>query len=123
MLSLSVCRWLVLTAAEVQASQDEPETFIQEQEDLWYEKDVVPCAESLLCALFEQRPSTTLPLSLGILRQLIDAPSVAEPVSADRLKSLPGRLQIVSSVRLVSSVEVKCLFSAASERICSGRGS
>ena len=36
MLSLSVCRWLVLTAAEVQASQDEPETFIQEQEDLWY---------------------------------------------------------------------------------------
>ena len=111
MLSLSVCRWLVLTAAEVQASQDEPETFIQEQEDLWYEKDVVPCAESLLCALFEQRPSTTLPLSLGILRQLIDAPSVAEPVSADRRclstffldrleTSLPGRLQLVSS-RLV----------------------
>ena len=105
MLSLSVCRWLVLTAAEVQASQDEPETFIQEQEDLWYEKDVVPCAESLLCALFEQRPSTTLPLSLGILRQLIDAPSVAEPVSADHLStffldrwetSLPGRLQVVS---------------------------
>ena len=106
MLSLSVCRWLVLTAAEVQASQDEPETFIQEQEDLWYEKDVVPCAESLLCALFEQRPSTTLPLSLGILRQLIDAPSVAEPVSADhrlstffldRLQtSVPGRLQVIS---------------------------
>ena len=84
MLSLSVCRWLVLTAAEVQASQDEPETFIQEQEDLWYEKDVVPCAESLLCARFAPRPAPTLPRRLGILRQLIDAPSVAEPVSADR---------------------------------------
>ena len=114
MLSLSVCRWLVLTAAEVQASQDEPETFIQEQEDLWYEKDVVPCAESLLCALFEQRPSTTLPLSLGILRQLIDAPSVAEPVSADHLstfflarletcsRSFASRLRLISSKLSVS---------------------
>ena len=81
LLSLAVCRWLVLTPAEIEACSEDPEQFLKEQEELWEGDDIQPCAESLVSALFEQRPDTTLPLSLGVLAQLIDAP-LCEPGSA-----------------------------------------
>ena len=74
LLSLAMCRWLVLTPAEIEAYSADPEQFLKEQEELSHEDDIQPCAEALLSSLFEQRPETTLPLSLGVLAQLIDAP-------------------------------------------------
>ena len=74
LLSLAMCRWLVLTPAEIEACSEDPEQFLKEQEELSQEDDIQPCAEALICSLFEQRQETTLPLSLGVLAQLIDAP-------------------------------------------------
>lgn len=99
LLSLAMCRWLVLTPAELEECSEDPEQFLKEQEELSQEDDIQPCAEALVSALFEQRPDTTLPLSLGVLAQLIDAPP-CDPGSAVASVALgPQGQQAAAAIR------------------------
>ena len=103
-LSLAVCRWLVLMPVDIEACAEDPEQYLKEQEELWQEDDIQPCAEALIGALFEQRPDTTLPLSLGVLAQLIDAP--CDPASAVGAMALgPQGQQAAAAIKAMAEAE------------------
>lgn len=74
------------------------------QEELWQEDDIQPCAEALIGALFELRPEIILPLSLGVLVQLIDAP--CDPGSAVGAMALgPHGQQAAAAIKAMAEGE------------------